>query len=160
WSEIPSVCAAARVCIQSSLFAWTSGFQMTPTRAVRGRVSLSSSSRFIASSGEIIERPVTLPPGRPRLATSPAPTGSPADGHDDRDRVGRALCGADRWLASSNDHVNPAMHQVDSEVREPLQLAFSPPVLERDVLAFAPAELPESFCQLPDNTQRLLIWRD
>jgi hypothetical protein len=35
-------------------------------------------SRFAARSVCWIERPVTLPPGRDRLATRPAPTGSPA----------------------------------------------------------------------------------
>ena len=35
--------------------------------------------------------PVTLPPGRLRLATRPALTGSPAAREDDRDRRGRGL---------------------------------------------------------------------
>ncbi len=38
---------------------------------------LSTSSLFVFSSGDKLEFPVTLPPGRARLATRPAPTGSP-----------------------------------------------------------------------------------
>ena len=50
----------------------------SPTRASLGTASLSISSLFVASSNDILENPVTLPPGRARLATRPSPTGSPA----------------------------------------------------------------------------------
>ena len=42
-----------------------------------GTVSLSSSSRFALSSTLILLKPVMFPPGRARLSTKPAPTGSP-----------------------------------------------------------------------------------
>src|SRR5215467_1964021 len=47
-----------------------------PTRASLGTASLSTSSLFVFSSGAKLDSPVTLPPGRARLATKPAPTGS------------------------------------------------------------------------------------
>ena len=50
----------------------------SPTRASLGTASLSTSSLFVFSSGPKLENPVTLPPGRARLATKPVPTGSPA----------------------------------------------------------------------------------
>ena len=50
----------------------------SPTRASLGTASLSISSLLVFSSGDKLESPVTLPPGRARLATKPAPTGSPA----------------------------------------------------------------------------------
>ena len=50
----------------------------SPTRASLGTASLSISSLLVFSSGAKLESPVTLPPGRARLATRPAPTGSPA----------------------------------------------------------------------------------
>ena len=50
----------------------------SPTRASLGTASLSISNLFVFSSGANLESPVTLPPGRARLATKPAPTGSPA----------------------------------------------------------------------------------
>ena len=49
----------------------------SPTRASLGTASLSISSLLVFSSGDKLEFPVTLPPGRARLATKPAPTGSP-----------------------------------------------------------------------------------
>ena len=55
-----------------------SGGRRSPTRASLGTTSLSISSLFVFSSGAKLEIPVTLPPGRARLATRPAPTGSPA----------------------------------------------------------------------------------
>ena len=41
-----------------------------------GTASLSISSLLVFSSGAKLESPVTLPPGRARLATKPAATGS------------------------------------------------------------------------------------
>ena len=54
------------------------GGRRSPTRASLGTASLSTSSLLVFSSGDKLEIPVTLPPGRARLATKPAPTGSPA----------------------------------------------------------------------------------
>src|SRR5262249_8427821 len=51
-----------------------------PKKASRrrpGTTSRKSSSRLPARSGVRTDRPVTLPPGRARLATRPVPTGSP-----------------------------------------------------------------------------------
>ena len=54
------------------------GVRRNPTRASLGIASLSISSLLVISSDAKLENPVTLPPGRARLATKPAPTGSPA----------------------------------------------------------------------------------
>ena len=54
------------------------GDRRSPTRASLGTASLSISSLLVFSSGAKPASPVTLPPGRARLATKPAPTGSPA----------------------------------------------------------------------------------
>src|SRR4029450_6922919 len=48
----------------------------SPTRASWGTASLSISNLFVISSVAKLDMPVTLPPGRARLATRPAPTGS------------------------------------------------------------------------------------
>ncbi len=50
----------------------------SPTRRAFGSSSRSNSSVFGMISWPSIETPVTLPPGRERLVTSPVPTGSPA----------------------------------------------------------------------------------
>ena len=54
------------------------GDRRSPTRASLGTASLSISSLLVFSSVAKLESPVTLPPGRARLATKPAPTGSAA----------------------------------------------------------------------------------
>ena len=49
---------------------------MTAARVMRGAISLSSSSHFPLMLYSNRVNPVTLPPGRARLSTKPAPTGS------------------------------------------------------------------------------------
>ena len=48
------------------------GGRRSPTRASLGTASLSISSLLVFSSGAKLENPVTLPPGRARLATKPS----------------------------------------------------------------------------------------
>ena len=52
------------------------GVRRSPTRVSMGTASLSISNLFVFSWVDKLESPVTLPPGRARLATKPAPTGS------------------------------------------------------------------------------------
>ena len=52
------------------------GSRTTATRVTRGAISLSNSSHFALMPYSNAVKPVTLPPGRARLATKPAPTGS------------------------------------------------------------------------------------
>jgi hypothetical protein len=53
---------------------------MIANRRILGTTSRKNSSRLLSSSGCMIDRPVTLPPGRARLAAKPTPTGSPDSG--------------------------------------------------------------------------------
>ena len=53
----------------------------------------------------MLDNPVTLPPGRARLMTSPAPTGSAAETKT-MDRLGRLLGGQGMGLATCHDDVN------------------------------------------------------
>ena len=52
------------------------GDRRSPTRASFGTASLSTSSLLVCSSVPKLEKPVTFPPGRARLATKPPATGS------------------------------------------------------------------------------------
>src|SRR5262252_1978719 len=52
------------------------GLNKKAARATRGATSLSSCSHLPAIVGSILVKPVTLPPGREKLATKPLPTGS------------------------------------------------------------------------------------
>src|ERR1700730_18127914 len=73
----PNVSTAA--CNWASWAGWEalSGFQRKATREREGMTSLRSCKRLPATSGPRMVFPVILPPGRARLDTSPAPTGSP-----------------------------------------------------------------------------------
>ena len=53
----------------------------TATRVTLGAISLSNSSHFPPILNSKFINPVTLPPGRAKLATYPAPTGSPRIGN-------------------------------------------------------------------------------
>ena len=70
--------AASCVCFKTIGLSGLVGFARKATRESPGTTSLSSSSRFPSSSWTIVVEPVTFPPGRARLATSPVPTASPA----------------------------------------------------------------------------------
>src|SRR5215831_19309788 len=56
--------------------AATADSRRTAARVTRGVISLSSSSHFPAMLYSNTRKPVALPPGRARLSTKPAPTGS------------------------------------------------------------------------------------
>src|SRR5215470_12550934 len=77
--SLPSAWPAARASfISFSTNAGGSvGFTNRPMTAALGTSSCSISSCFCPSSRKNMLTPVTLPPGRLRLATRPAPTGSP-----------------------------------------------------------------------------------
>ncbi len=74
---MPSVWADDLTARQSAALVGLAASQMTATRATRGTTCFRISSCFVLTSGVIWLQPVTLPPGRARLATSPLPTGSP-----------------------------------------------------------------------------------
>src|SRR5438132_5737727 len=71
--------AALRGFRKYSAYGAVAGLNKKATRATRGAISLSSSSHLPAIVGSILVKPVTLPPGRGKLATKPLPTGSETD---------------------------------------------------------------------------------
>ena len=80
--------------------------------------------------------PVTLPPGRLRLATRPSFDRIAAGREHDRNRRGRGLGRkrrADR--TGCDDHGHLAAHQLGRQRRQPIVLTFRPAEFDRDVLA-------------------------
>jgi hypothetical protein len=67
-----TVCTAANCPIPEAM----AGSRRTAARVTRGATSLSSSSHFPLIPYSKIVNPVALPPGRAKLVTKPAPTGS------------------------------------------------------------------------------------
>src|SRR5262249_36015432 len=68
--------AALKGFSQYSAYVAAAGLNSIATRLTRGAISLSSSSHLPPSESSVVEKPVTLPPGRGKLATNPLPTGS------------------------------------------------------------------------------------
>src|SRR5262249_9211748 len=107
--------------------------QSTTTRASRGRSSLSNSSRLPPSSGAIRLIPVTLPPGRARLATSPLPNGSPAAVMT----IGMVVVAR---LAANGARVPiPTM-----KLGQPFNPILREATLDDHILPFDPSQLPQS----------------
>src|SRR6516164_8621163 len=65
--------AALRGFRKYSAYGAVTGLNRRATRATRGAISLSSSSHLPAIVGSMLVKPVTLPPGREKLATKPLP---------------------------------------------------------------------------------------
>ena len=122
----------------------------SPTRASLGTASLSISSLLVFSSGAKLESPVTLPPGRARLATKPAPTGSPAFVIT----MGMAVVA---FLAANADGVPEAtirstLRRTKSAVSSGRRSSFSlrKSILDDNVFSFNPAKLAQL---LPERLQ-------
>src|SRR5215510_958745 len=55
------------------------GLNRKPTRVIRGAIAMSNSTHFPVIDDSKLVSPVTLPPGRGKLATKPSPMGSDID---------------------------------------------------------------------------------
>ena len=117
------------------------GSRRSPTRTSLGTASLSISSLLVFSSGDKLESPVTLPPGRARLATRPAPTGSPAFTIT-MGMVVVALFAANAdGRRCTHDEINLKTNQVRRKLWQALRLLFGKPILDGDILSLDPAKL-------------------
>ena len=117
------------------------GGRRSPTRASLGTASLSISSLLVFSSVAKLESPVTLPPGRARLATKPAPTGSAALVIT-MGMVVVALFAANAdGRPCDHDQINLKTNQVRRKLRQALKLLLCKPVLDGDILSLNPSKL-------------------
>jgi hypothetical protein len=99
--------------------------------------SRKSSSRFAANSVTQKLTPVTLPPGRAKLATSPSLNRVIADGKHDRDSRRCALCCGRRSRTSGHGHHGHApTNQVGRLLRQPIHSIVGPAIFDCDILAF------------------------
>ena len=89
--------------------------------------------------------PVTLPPGRARLSTRPASTGSAPWPDITMGIVLVAFLAA--WIAGPllyHDDIDLETHQLGRKLREPIALSLRISVLDGDVLSFYVAKLAQS----------------
>ena len=113
-----------------------------------GTSSDSSSSRLGISSTLKGLKPVRLPPGRARLATRPAATGSLMPSEDDRDRRGRNFRGQCRTeIAACHDQIDLAADEIGGQCGQPIIAAFRPAVLDRHVLSLDIAGFAQSLAE-------------
>ena len=86
-----------------------------------------------------IDRPVTLPPGRARLATRPVPTGSPASAKT----IGMTdvACFAARTAGARRDNdIDLQPDELGRDLGEALAASLRPAILDRDGATLDPAE--------------------
>src|SRR5438132_6034060 len=112
------------------------------SRLRRGTTSRKSSSRLGAASLCWIDKPVMFPPGRARLATRPAPTGSPTDAKTIGMTVVARLAAATAavpWVM-----VTSTLRRTNSLEISAFRAPLRPPVLDCDVATFHPTQLMKS----------------
>src|SRR6516162_2357725 len=111
------------------------GSTSTPMRTAPGCNSCNNPSCFAPSSAVTKVTPVTLPPGRLRLATRPSLTGSPAVTKTIGDRRSRRLGYNCRGDVMRSDHRHLTAYQIGCEVGQSLDLVLRPAILDHDILA-------------------------
>ena len=103
-----------------------------------GTASRRSSARLLAISVCWSDKPVTLPPGRARVATKPPPTGSPATGNT----IGIADVAcftAGDTATGRDDDIDLEAHEFGCDLGVALGAALRPSILDRDRAALDPA---------------------
>src|SRR5262245_50677072 len=118
------------------------------TRARPGTSSFRSSARLVIRSASWNAMPVTLPPGRAKLAMKPEPTGITYDGSDDGDRCSPLTECTDHTRAIDDDDLGLHRDNIINDHRQPLVLALSEPFRDCDVAAFNPTERTQPVAEL------------
>src|SRR5262245_33979695 len=150
-----TVAAASTSRINNSMLGLTPRLTSMAKRAALGSSSCRSSSRFAASSTPKSVMPVTLPPGRLRLATRPGLHRVAGGAKHDRDRRRCVLgCKCRRHAEGRGDEGDLAANEVGCQFRQAIDVVMRPPefdghVLALDVAALAPslAESSHSICE-------------
>ena len=93
--------------------------------------------------------PVTLPPGRLRLATRPSWTGSPPDVNNNQNSGGRRHGRQNRCTAFPSLRSRPPLRptQIGHQCRQSIALIFRKTVFDRHVAASDVADLVQAFAE-------------
>src|SRR5437879_675631 len=114
---IPNPCAAAWTAL--SCREPVLGSHRTPTPESVGADSMSNCRHFALKSGKSRNTPVTLPPGRARLATKPLATGSLSRSIASTGNVRRgAGCRLNSGRGNCHDGIDSIVDQVRRECRQ------------------------------------------
>src|SRR5262245_48833870 len=114
--------------------------RMTAARVTLGAICLSSSSHFPLRLYSYTVKPVALPPGRAKLSTKPAPTGSATFTKHDGDSAGRLLQCHHARGGRRQDDVRRKRDQF-SRVSTAVGIVGAPACVDAHVAAVGPAKL-------------------
>src|SRR5262249_53415496 len=115
------------------------GSRTTATRVTLGAISLSSSSHFAPMPYSYGVKPVILPPGRAKLSTKPAPTGSGVAANTiGTVRVARRN---GRSTARGEDHIRRKRNQFRRVFASVALIACGPAVVNLNVVPDGPTQL-------------------
>src|SRR5262249_7324176 len=117
------------------------------TRVIPGIISFISSTRFGASSVAKELNPVTLPPGRARLATAPVTSGSPIAAITIGITVVACFAARTRRCSSGHDRVDFETNQLGRQIREAFGAPVRRVVFDEQVLSLDIAELAEALLE-------------
>ena len=109
-----------------------------------------SSKRFPPNSALMLATPVMFPPGRAKLAMSPAPTGSAMPAKTMGDRPGRLLRGKRRWRSWGDDNVRLETDQLGRKLGQSLDPPARKSDFDGNVLPLDVAELAQP---LPEGVE-------
>ena len=119
-----------------------------------GTSSCSNSSRFGANSTSSVVTPVTLPPGRLRLATSPSSTGSPPVRRRSESSRSPPLPRAPQACCRARRSRSPDANQIGRQCRQPIVLTLRPAVFDRHVPALDIAGFAQALAERAHTTAR------
>ena len=123
------------------------GFTSRAITPACGTSSDSSSSRLGISSAVSMLTPVRLPPGRARLATRPAPTGSPPPMKTIGIVEVALFAASAAAVPPCHDHVDLAADEVGGQCGQPIIVALRPAVFDRHVLSLDVAGFAQSLAE-------------
>src|SRR5882757_8577657 len=147
WIENPAAFAALSIATMAGLENASRGSSTMATRASFGTISLNSANRLPERSRTISESPVTLPPGRARLSTSPLPTGSGSATMTMGMVPVARLASPGAKSGHRDDHIDFAFGKLLRQRAKPLRLFGRKTVVQLDVLAFDITKLAKRFGQ-------------
>ena len=118
---VPVASPASWTCSRKGLEKGSVALARAVTRRAAGNMSRMSSMHLPDSSAVIPAIPVTFPPGRARLATSPVPTGSPASAITMG--ISRVACLAARVGGVNQVTITSTLRRTNSAARSGTRLA-------------------------------------
>ena len=141
WAEMPRSSTSFNSCAVPGLVE----VPRTATRESSGTISFRSSSRFPFISGERVDNPVMLPPGRARLAhESRLPTGSASLVMTMGIVVVASLAARCSSRTSRHDNLNVETHQLGRERGEAMEFSLCKSPLYDDVFPLHVCKLPQA----------------